>query len=70
MVQVGHGKFNRAMSDIEDSENHYDQLLNQAQQREKALQQSGSVVEISNCYPQTPYFQRNEVTDGSWYYKG
>lgn len=61
-------KFNRAMSDIEDSENHDDQLLNQAQQREKALQQSGSVVEIANCYPQALYFQRNEVTDESWYY--
>ncbi|WP_146038374.1 hypothetical protein [Pseudomonas sp. FW300-N1A1] len=32
--------------------NHDDQLLNQAQQREKALQQSGSVVEIANCYPE------------------
>ena len=61
-------KFNREMSDIEDSENHDDQLLNQAQQREKALQQSGSVVEIANCYPQALYFQRNEVTDESWYY--
>ncbi|MGE1174769.1 toprim domain-containing protein [Pseudomonas sp. BW7P1] len=61
-------KFNRAMQDIEDSENHDDQLLNQAQQREKALQQSGSVVEIANCYPQALYFQRNEVTDESWYY--
>jgi len=61
-------KFNRAMQDIEDSENHDDQLLNQSQQREKALQQSGSVVEIANCYPQALYFQRNEVTDESWYY--
>ncbi|MFJ5237036.1 toprim domain-containing protein [Pseudomonas neuropathica] len=61
-------KFNRAMQDIEDSENHDDQLLNQAQQREKALQQSGSVVEIANCYPQALYFQRNEITDESWYY--
>jgi ribosomal protein L37E len=61
-------RFNRAMQDIEDSESHDDQLLNQAQQREKALQQSGSVVEIANCYPQALYFQRNEVTDESWYY--
>ncbi|WJV21675.1 MULTISPECIES: toprim domain-containing protein [Pseudomonas] len=61
-------KFNRAMQDIEDSESHDDQLLNQSQQREKALQQSGSVVEIANCYPQALYFQRNEVTDESWYY--
>lgn len=61
-------KYNRAVQDLEDSERHDDQLLNQAQMREKALQQSGSVVEIANCYPQALYFQRNEVTDESWYY--
>lgn len=61
-------KYNRAVQDLEDSEQHDDQLLNQAQMREKALQQSGSVVEIANCYPQALYFQRNEVTDESWYY--
>ena len=61
-------KFNRAMQDIEDSEDQDEQLLNQAAMREKALLQSGSVVEIANCYPQALYFQRNEVTDESWYY--
>lgn len=61
-------KYNRAIQDLEDSDQHDDQLLNQAQMREKALQQSGSVVEIANCYPQALYFQRNEVTDESWYY--
>jgi hypothetical protein len=25
-------------------------------------------VEIANCFPQALYFQRNEVTDESWYY--
>ena len=61
-------KFNRAMQDIEDSEDQDEQLLNQSAMREKALQQSGSVVEIANCYPQALYYQRNEVTDESWYY--
>lgn len=61
-------KFNRAMHDLEDSEDHDDQLLNDRQRREKALQQSGSVIEIANCYPQALYFQRNEITDESWYY--
>ena len=61
-------KFNRAMQDIEDSEDQDEQLLNQAAMREKALLQSGSVVEIANCYPQALYYQRNEVTDESWYY--
>jgi hypothetical protein len=32
------------------------------------LHQSGSVVEIANCYPQAFYSQRNEVTDESRYY--
>ncbi len=26
------------------------------------------MIEIANCYPQALYFQRNEVTDESWYY--
>lgn len=61
-------KFNRAMQDLEGSDDHDDQLLNDRQMREKALQQSGSVIEIANCYPQALYFQRNEITDESWYY--
>ncbi len=61
-------KFNRAMQDLEGSDDHDDQLLNDRQRREKALQQSGSVIEIANCYPKALYFQRNEVTDEAWYY--
>jgi len=61
-------KFNRAMQDLEGSDDHDDQLLNDRQMREKALQQSGSVIEIANCYPKALYFQRNEVTDEAWYY--
>lgn len=29
---------------------------------------SASVREIANCYPEALYFQRNEVTDESWYF--
>lgn len=29
---------------------------------------ASSVREIANCYPEALYFQRNEVTDESWYY--
>ena len=61
-------KFNKAMQALESSERHEDQLLNEKQRREKALRQCGGVVEIANCYPQALYFQRNEVTDESWYY--
>lgn len=61
-------KFNKAMLALESSENHDDKLLNDRQMTEKALSESGGVVEIANCYPQALYFQRNEVTDESWYY--
>ena len=61
-------KFNKAMQHLEESERHEDRLLNDRQRRDKALRQCGAVVEIANCYPQALYFQRNEVTDESWYY--
>ena len=61
-------KFNNAMQALETSDNHEEQLLNEKAQREKALRMSGCVVEIANCYPQALYFQRNEITDESWYF--
>lgn len=61
-------KFSRAKQNLESSDRHDDQLLNDKQIREKALREAGCVVEIANCYPRALYFQRNEVTDESWYY--
>lgn len=61
-------KFNRAVQELEDDDHSDDQLLNKKQIRGKALQQSGSVIEIANCFPQALYYQRNEITDESWYY--
>ncbi len=61
-------KFSRAKQNLESSDRHDDQLLNDKQIREKALREAGCVVEIANCYPKALYFQRNEVTDESWYY--
>lgn len=61
-------KFNNAMQALETSENHEEQLLNEKAKREKALRMSGCVVEIANCYPRALYFQRNEITDESWYF--
>ncbi|MGH8385510.1 MAG: toprim domain-containing protein [Pseudomonas sp.] len=61
-------KFNNAMQALETSENHEEQQLNNKAMREKALRMSGCVVEIANCYPQALYFQRNEITDESWYF--
>jgi hypothetical protein len=61
-------KFNKAMQHLEDSERIEDMQLSDKQRRDKALRQCGAVVEVANCYPQALYFQRNEVTDESWYY--
>ncbi|WP_225775889.1 toprim domain-containing protein [Pseudomonas sp. Marseille-Q5115] len=61
-------KYNSAFQALESSEKQEDQQLNDKQRREKALAMSGGVVEIANCYPQALYFQRNEVTDESWYF--
>ncbi|WP_169900760.1 bifunctional DNA primase/helicase [Pseudomonas gessardii] len=61
-------KVSKAEQSLETSTKQEDQLLNDDQRRDKALRQCGSVVEIANCSPQALYFQRNEVTDESWYY--
>lgn len=61
-------KYNREVQNLEGSEGHDEQLLNEREIREEALRNCGGVVEIANCYPQALYFQRNEVTDESWYY--
>ncbi|NUU37362.1 toprim domain-containing protein [Pseudomonas sp. C2B4] len=61
-------KFNSAMQALDASDNHEDQQLNDKARRAKALHMSGCVVEIANCYPKALYFQRNEITDESWYF--
>ncbi|MBL4766409.1 MAG: toprim domain-containing protein [Rhodobacteraceae bacterium] len=42
--------------------------MDQDEIKAKAAQQSGSLVEMANCYPEFLYFQVNELTDESWYY--
>ncbi len=61
-------KFNSARQALDSSETQEDQLLNDRAKREKALRMSGCVVEIANCYPKALYYQRNEITDESWYF--
>ncbi|MBD9483877.1 toprim domain-containing protein [Pseudomonas sp. PDM14] len=61
-------KFNKAVQALESSDQQEEKLLDKRAMREKALRMSGCVVEIANCYPEALYFQRNEVTDESWYY--
>ncbi len=61
-------KFNSAKQALEKSDDQDAQVLNERQLREKALNVAGCVVEIANCYPKALYFQRNEITDESWYF--
>lgn len=61
-------KYNKAVQAIEGDDNGADRELNNKEIREKALRLSGSVTEIANCYFEALYFQRNEITDESWYY--
>lgn len=42
--------------------------LTPEQLREEAMQESGSIRPIANCYPYPLYYQANRVTDESWYY--
>lgn len=36
--------------------------------REQAMQESGGIRQIANCFPYPLYYQANRVTDESWYY--
>lgn len=42
--------------------------LTQDELREQAMQESGGIRQIANCYPYPLYYQANPVTDESWYY--
>ncbi len=44
------------------------EALTEEEKRDLALEQSGSVAMIANCYPQALYYQANAQTDESWYY--
>ena len=57
-------KYNKAKQDVE--KDHPD--LAKDEQRDLALKDSGTVIRIANCYPQALYYQRNDLTDESWYY--
>lgn len=61
-------KYNKAVQAIECDDEGDDRELSNKEIREKALRISGSVTEIANCYFEALYFQRNEITDESWYY--
>lgn len=57
-------KYNKAREQQRES----DKSLSDDEARNKALAESGTVSEISNCLPTALYFQKADVTDDSWYY--
>lgn len=57
--------FDKAMREAEDKATSVDQL---EEKRQKALQASGQVRPIASCKPTALYYQRNALTDESWYY--
>lgn len=61
-------KYNKAIQELEDSDHHDDQLLNNKQMRSKAMQQCGALQRIATCNPKALYYQENKLTDESWYY--
>jgi ssDNA-binding Zn-finger/Zn-ribbon topoisomerase 1 len=61
-------KYNKAIQELEDSDHHDDQQLNNKQMRAKAMQQCGALQRIATCNPKALYYQENKLTDESWYY--
>lgn len=49
-------KYNKAIQELEDSDHHDDQQLNNKQMRAKAMQQCGALQLIATCTPKTLYY--------------
>lgn len=59
-------KLTKTLEQIDEAEEH--SLKSDAEKREIAAKQCGALNEIANCKISFLYFQRNELTDESWYY--
>jgi len=59
-------KFTKALERIQEQNDAFE--ITEDQQREQAAKNSGGLVEIANCQVNFLYFQRNDLTDESWYY--
>lgn len=57
-------KYHKASEAIEESYPN----LSKKEVRDRALLEAHAVTEIATCFPQALYYQRQEVTDESWYY--
>ena len=62
--ELDYDKYNKAVQHIENE----DTGMNDTEIREAALKNCSAVKEICNAQIEPLYFQRNEITDESWYY--
>ncbi|NIE97465.1 toprim domain-containing protein [Acinetobacter sp. Tr-809] len=63
--ELDYKKFNSVLEATKEGQG---SMLSEEEQKIHALKNSSSVVEICNAQLEPLYFQRNEITDESWYY--
>ncbi|MCH7306584.1 toprim domain-containing protein [Acinetobacter sp. NIPH 1852] len=63
--ELDYKKFNAV---LEATDQEQGSILSEEEKKHRALKNSSSVVEICNAQLKPLYFQRNEITDESWYY--
>lgn len=70
--ELDYDKFNKAVQHLEDHNNEAaengGQILTDKEIRSSALKNCSAAKEICNAQIEPLYFQRNEITDESWYY--
>ncbi|HAV6109641.1 TPA: toprim [Acinetobacter baumannii] len=70
--ELDYDKFNKAVQHLEDRNNEAaengGQILTDKEIRASALKNCSAAKEICNAQIEPLYFQRNEITDESWYY--
>ena len=70
--ELDYDKYNKAVQHLEDRNNEASEnggkILTDKEIRESALKNCSAAKEICNSQVEPLYFQRNEITDESWYY--
>ena len=64
--ELDYEKYNKAVQYVEETQQ--EQMLSEEEVRIQALKTCSSAKEICNAQLEPLYFQRNEITDESWYY--
>ncbi len=61
-------KFGKTLEKIKEQAEESGEIISDKELREKAADEANNIYEIANCSIQFLYYQRNELTDESWYY--